>query len=304
MGTTRSTPSDWTKYSSTIKDKKVEEIYRTRHLQEDLDPKNITVRESRDSDANPESNAIIVAQDITGSMDPVLDSMIKNSLKTLFTEIYDRKPVSDPHIMLMGIGDVEWDTAPAQMTQFESSIVLADQLSRIYVERGGGGNYYESYTLAWYLAATKTSIDCFEKRGKKGYIFTVGDERITPTLRAAHIEHFIGVKPQSDLQADALLMMVSQMYHVFHIMIAQGNHMQYDREEVIASWTKFLGQRAMVCEDHTKIGEIITSAIEITEGRDKDSVISSWTDKSTALVVQSAISGLTPTGGDNGVMIL
>ena len=35
----------------------------------------------------------------------------------------------------------------------------------------------ESYELALYFAAYKTSCDAWEKRQKKGYLFTLGDER-------------------------------------------------------------------------------------------------------------------------------
>ena len=37
------------------------------------------------------------------------------------------------------------------------------------------------------LLRKKTSIDCFEKRGKKGYLFTIGDEQLPPTLTKAQI---------------------------------------------------------------------------------------------------------------------
>jgi len=43
-------------------------------------------------------------------------------------------------------------------------------MEKIYLERGGGGNNHESYAAAWLFGATRTSIDCFEKRGKQGVI--------------------------------------------------------------------------------------------------------------------------------------
>lgn len=224
MGTARWADEDWKGYSTrNIKGKSLDMIYTSSKLKQSLDPKGVKVRESRDSKENPNSNAIIVGLDVTGSMEPVLDAMIRTGLPTLFTEIYSRKPVTDPHIMVMGIGDVEWDHAPLQVSQFEADIKLADQLRDVYVEKGGGGNSFESYILPWYFASQHTSLDCFEKRGKKGYLFTIGDEEPTPRISAAKVKQFVGDVTQ-DLVAENLLKEVSKMYEVYHIMIEQGNH--------------------------------------------------------------------------------
>ena len=169
MGSGRWSPDDWCTYTTTSSydSKTVDEIY-NHTMDSELDPKNVKMRESRDSNDNPNSNAVIIGLDVTGSMSNVLDAIAKNGLNTLATEIYNRKPISDPHLMFMGIGDVEvGDIAPLQVTQFEADIRIAEQLEKIYFEKGGGGNSYESYALAWYFAGLHTSIDCFEKRNKK-----------------------------------------------------------------------------------------------------------------------------------------
>ena len=53
------------------------------------------------------------------------------------------------------------------------------------------------------------------------------------------------------------------------------------------SWTSVLGQRVLRLSDHTKLSEVIVSAIQINEGEDIDSVINSWSD-STADIVADA----------------
>lgn len=305
MGSGRFTASDWNSYSKAhVSGKaKVEDIYVSRSMDNLLDPKGAGIRESCDSSDNPNSTAVIVALDVTGSMGILLDVMAREGLKTLATEIYDRKPISDPHIMFMGVGDVEYDRSPLQVTQFEADIRIAEQLTKLYLEKGGGGNNHESYTLPWYFAAMHTKLDCFEKRGKKGFLFTVGDEEPNKYLYSKDIERFIGDTPQFDkITAESLLDLVSQQYEVFHLMVEEGSHMRTtkSRENVIDAWTALLGQRAMLLSDHTKMAEVIISTLEALSGRDVDSIVNSW-DGSTGLVVKNAIKDLESSNTSSGV---
>jgi hypothetical protein len=293
MGTARWNPSDWSAYAASTSRKTTDAVFASRSLDKDLNPFEVVTRESRDSALNPESNAIIVGLDVTGSMGMIADALARKGLGVMVEEILARKPVSDPHILCMGIGDVLYDRAPLQVTQFEADIRIAEQLERLWLEKGGGGNACESYNLPWYFAAMHTSIDCFEKRGKKGYLFTVGDEEPPRDLSAKAIAHFIGDPAQRDFDSGELLTMVSRMYHVFHVIVEEGSHARHDPHGVRNAWTHLLGQRVIGLADHTKLAEVIVSAIEVNEGRDRDQVIESWSRK-TAMVVQRAVGSLGP----------
>lgn len=70
MGYSRWDEGKWSSYRSVHVDKKsTVEIYSSSKIKEEYDPLKIEVRESKDSDLNPNSNAIIIALDVTGSMD-------------------------------------------------------------------------------------------------------------------------------------------------------------------------------------------------------------------------------------------
>ena len=306
MGSGRWSVDDWASYSKAhvTSKSRVEDIYTSKSLVNELNPKGINIRESCDSVDNPQSTALIVGLDVTGSMGMVLDSMARNGLKTLAEEVYNRKPITDPHIMFMGIGDVEaGDRAPLQVTQYEADIRIAEQLTKIFLERGGGGNNYESYALAWYFAAMHTRIDCFEKRSKKGYLFTIGDEQPTPYLRASDIERVCGYRPQFDkISAQDLLTMVSRQYEVFHLMVEEGSHFKRSGDIVVDEWIDLLGQRAIRLSDHNKMSEVIVSTIQVVEGADAGKVISSW-DGSTSLVVAKAIRSLSKSVSATGGVV-
>jgi len=304
MGGGRMTSSDWDSFTShTTAGKSTSAVFSSRGLKDPLNPAKIVLRESRDSVDNPNSTPIIIALDVTGSMHSIPDAMVRNGLGVLFKEIYERRPVSDPHIMFMGVGDVAArDTAPLQVSQFEADIRIAEQLTDLFLEGGGGGNSCESYTLPWHFAAMKTSVDSIIKRNKKGYIFTIGDEEPPKAVLASHFEKVYGPGEWGDLTTEQILAMAQRSYHVFHIMVEEGSHMRSYGAETARAWTDLLGQRAMRLADHTKLAEVIVSAIQVTEGADTAAVAKSWSGD-TSLVVAKAIGALSKADGGGGGIV-
>jgi hypothetical protein len=288
--------------------KSAADVINTRGVIADFLPTNFKngIRESRDSDDNPLSTPIIVGCDGTGSMGELAGVMIKEGLAKLLPEVYSRQPVTNPHVMLMVIGDaVAHDRVPVQATQFEADIRIVQQLEQLYVERGGGGNDSESYSLAWIVAALMTRHDAWEKRQKKGVIFTYGDECVSATIPAGRIKQLLGLDVESDISAQDALAMASQTYDCYHLIVEQGSFAATHLDMVRKSWTNLLGERAIPVADHTKMPEIITSILQIRGGADKATVVDSWSD-ATALVVKSAVANLTPasTSPSTGVVAL
>jgi len=306
MGHARWNPRDWDSYARTTRGRSRGDLFRSRGMNRDLDPKRIEMRESRDSDHNPLSTPIIVGVDVTGSMGMLAETLVKRGLKPLFEEILDRKPVTDPHVMAMAVGDAWCDQAPLQATQFEADISVARQIQDLWIEGGGGGNSYESYNLPWYFAATKTASDAWEKRRKKGYLFTVGDEPCPPVLEAKHIRSVFGEGMQYDMPTEDVLAMVERTYEVFHVVVEEGSYARSRLDQVMDSWVPVLGQRVLRLSDHERLSEVIVSAIEVTEGANVRDVAASWS-RETGDVVAKAIAPLgfrAPRIGSDGVVRL
>lgn len=293
MGSARWNPSDWDAYTTTTRTKDRAAIFTAGGLNPDFDPRRIAMRESVDSPANPASTPIIVALDVTGSMGRIPEQLIKGSLGTFIEEIYSRKPVSDPHLMFMGVGDAHYDRAPLQVTQFEADLRIAEQLSGLFLEGGGGGNASESYHLPWYFAGLRTVTDCARKRGKKGYLFTVGDEQAPPALTRDQIERVLGDTVERDLATAELLALAERDYHVFHVIVEEGHACQSpaSRAAVFASWEQLMPQRLVRLADHTRLSEVLVSTIAMSEGASATTVAASWSGD-TQLVVAHALDGL------------
>lgn len=266
-------------------------IYASSNMNKSLDPKGVKVRESRDSADNPNSTPLIVAIDVTGSMGMIADVIARQGLGTLFTAVLDRKPITDPHVMFMAVGDANCDSAPLQVSQFEADNRIVEQLTQIYLEGGGGGNRFESYNLPWYFAAFHTVHDSMEKRGKRGYLFTIGDEEAPHALTKSQISRFIGDTIEAELSPLDMLQLAQRSYDVFHIVIEEGSHARGHRAEVMNSWHALLGQRVIPLADHTKLAETIVSAIEVAEGVDAEDSAGKWGGASGS-VVHAAVKNL------------
>jgi len=236
-----------------------EQVFESRSMNNAMSPHGITVRESRDSAEHPESLAIIIALDVTGSMGTVPHHLVKEGLPKIMEGII-QAGIPDPQVLFLAVGDTNYDSAPLQVGQFESSDELLDKwLTSVYLEGGGGGNYGESYHLAWYFAGKHTSIDCFEKRKQKGLLFTIGDEPVLENISKNHIQRLMGPGQYSDMSAAELLKEASKMYEVYHIHIAETHSGQ--RLETVDRWRQLIGQSLLIADSHEDVSNIIRDTI-------------------------------------------
>lgn len=290
MGGGTFTSRDWGSYRSATLTKSTAENFSQKKIHKTFDPKGISVRESRDSEEHPESTAIILGLDVTGSMGMIAQHIAKESLGKLMLGIYESKPVHDPQIMVMGLGDASCDRAPIQASQFESDIRIGQQLLDLFLEGAGGGNDSESYDFAWHFAAFHTSIDCFEKRGKKGYLFTFGDELFPYGIKKNHVLTNLGYSPEKDFTGKELFDLASEKYDVFHLVVEQGNYCRGTGvEKVLKNWRNQIGFHAIPLNNYEFLSEVILSVMRVNEGEDVEDVILSWQDSSIQSTVRRAL---------------
>ena len=269
---TTSAYSSYMKYAKKIDDVdsinsgSVNQFYTARSIDPALDPKGVQFRECRDSEEHPNTIPVILGVDVTGSMGSAC-AAVARQLDKIITGLYG--DVKDVEFMVMGIGDFAYDRAPLQVSQFESDVRICDQLGKIWFERGGGPNAFESYTAAWYFANNHTQLDCW-KRGKKGIIITMGDEPLNPYLPGKEFDRVFGHGSQ-DIDTIELYKQVSEKYDVYHIIITDPEscglyHLKRDKE----SWGKILdGQHLFVKKSDELpevIHDIVLAHVEDTDG--------------------------------------
>ena len=236
-----------------------EEVFKQRKIDPEMDPKKITVRESRDSEEHPESFPIIIALDETGSMGHIPELIIKNVLPDIMESILNAG-VKDPQVMFMGIGDCCFmEQAPLQVGQFESSDELMEKwLTKVYLEGKGGGNRHESYPLAWYFADHHIVTDAWEKRQQKGVLITIGDESCQKILLKEQLSKYLNDNVEEDIVSSKLLESVRERWNVFHIHCNGGSYRASQ-----TNWEKLLGTGLVVsmADDGSDIKDIIPKLI-------------------------------------------
>lgn len=238
-----------------------QDMFTLRRISDRMNPKEFKVRECRDSEEHPNTLPVILAIDVTGSMGDTAMAVAK-SLNGIVTEI--TKEVKDAEFCVMAIGDTYCDSAPVQMSQFESDVRIAQAFDDIYFEGGGGSNPWESYTAAWYMALHHTDLDVW-KRGGKGVLITLGDEVINPVLEHKEIMRFIlpdGVKVNnSHIPAEELYNEVSKKYDVYHIHV--DHRSEKAKELALKSFGKVLPQgHVLAC----KVDEVPETVSKIVVG--------------------------------------
>lgn len=191
------------------------QIFKSYGIAPELDPKGVT-RECLDTEEHPHTKPVIIGIDVTGSMGQAGVEVARH-LNRILTDLY--KEFTDIEICVMGIGDLYCDHAPIQISQFESDIRIAEQLDKIFFEFGGGGNNYESYSAAWYMALNHTKLDCW-KRGEKCTVITIGDEMLNPYLPGKRLGEVTGDQQLEDVNTDALYEMTRDKLDVYHIDVA------------------------------------------------------------------------------------
>jgi hypothetical protein len=227
-----------------------------------LDPHGVTVRESRDSAEHPNSVAIAVLFDVTGSMGHV-PRVLQTKLPQLLGLLLRKGYATDPQILFGAIGDATCDEVPLQIGQFESDNRMDDDLGRIVLEGGGGGQLTESYELAMYFMARHTSIDCWEKRGRRGYLFIIGDERAYPKVKAREVRELIGDELTEDIPVRRMVAELQRTFDVYHLLPAGAAHA---RDGGVAKfWRDLLGQQAIRLDDLDAVCETIALTVGLGE---------------------------------------
>ena len=283
MGRGSYTAADWAKLrnSRNLAGASSEtEIFRRKECDPRFDPKFIQTREARDSEDHPESLPIIIGLDVTGSMGYLAKQVATESLNETMMKLYSTNAVKDPALMFAAYGDYQ-DSAPLQVTQFESDIRIAEQLLDLWLENCGSGQV--TLSALWHFAANHTSLDNYEKRGKKGFLITIGDIATCRDLklsRTSFYERVFGEKV--DKSEEEILAEAQEKFEVFHLFL--NDSLQRDKRivELVPGHTMVIRPSEIAA-----IPEILISVMQMTLGMTVRDVLAQWDQLKQPIVKQA-----------------
>lgn len=238
----------------------VEAVFRGNACDPAMNPLGVTVRQCRDSAAHPETTGIVFALDVSGSMGTIPYELATRTLPSFMRCVHGLLP--GPNLMFTAFGNAYSDRSPLQVGQFESEAALIDRwLSALHLE-GAGGGLGESYDLAMYFAARHTALDCWERRGHKGWFFMTGDEVPFVELAPHHVRNLIGDGLERALQAHEVVAELQERYHVFFLIPDAQRAAAFDCGAV---WRMLLHERCLVLESTEDAALVCAACIGIEE---------------------------------------
>ena len=236
-----------------------------------LDPRGVT-RRSLDSDEHPESLAITVLFDVTGSMRKV-PRTLQTKLPQLLGLLLRHGYVQDPQLLFGAIGDATCDDAPLQIGQFESDNRMDDDLSRIWLEGGGGGQKTESLRTGCCIFMARHTPHRLLRKARQARLpvhhrrrngLPEGESR-----RGARRHRRRTCRPPIPLTQ--ILAQVQRKWDTYYI-LPEGS--SYARDpQVLTFWSNLLGQNLIELSDLDAVCETIAltvglgeAAIDLTDG--------------------------------------
>jgi hypothetical protein len=140
---------------------------------------------------------------------------------------------------------------------------VTDDLGRILLEGGGGGQKTESYELALYFMARHTVTDCFAKRGRRGYLFIIGDELAYPRVKPREVRNVIGDELREPVPVAKMVAEVTAKWDTYYVLPAGASYV--GDPEVLGFWRDLLGQNVIELSDTGAVCETIALTVGLGE---------------------------------------
>lgn len=220
---------------------------------------------------------VIVVLDVTGS-NTDFARIVYDKLPMFFGQISMQNYLDDFDISFCAVGDAFSDSYPMQIGNFAAGIALDDEIGKIVLEGGGGGQRKESYELMAYYLSEKTRFE----PDAKPIIFFIGDESMYPNLDKKQVEKF-GMKLYEE-GVDAFQLLREKVNdNVFFLQNDYcGNPYRYYVTDVVTEdWKKALAPNHVIKVNEEKsIIDIMLGIVAIQYGsRDLSSYIDDMVDR-------------------------
>jgi hypothetical protein len=246
-------------------------------LHEHLDPKKYSkIGENSYTQISTFSRSpIVFGLDVTGSMGEWV-KIIYDKLPMFYGQVIQQKYLEDPSISFCAVGDSDWSIAPLQVSTFSQGLEIDDQIKKLFLEGGGGGNGKESYELLAYFYLNKVNL----QNCQFPFLFITGDEIFFEKITSKALKKVLNIDQNDennennnnneiniDLELDSveIFKKLCAKYNVFHI---RKSYSDPKTEKIMAKkWADAIGkERILDVETPKACIDVILGAISLTSG--------------------------------------
>ena len=119
--------------------------------------------------------------------------------------------------------------------------------------------------MAHLFADLKTSTDA-SARGRKGYLFTLGDEPVVEVMTRDEVWRTLGLRVPRDVTAAEAVALAGRNWEVFHVLLSHEGYAARALPEVKASWRRVMPERTVLLDEVGALVETVVSLIQVAEG--------------------------------------
>jgi hypothetical protein len=178
-----------------------------------------------------------------------------------YGQIMIQQYLQEPAISFCAIGDAKTDKAPIQITEFGQGKEIDEQISKVFLEGGGGNNAVESYELAAYFY----NSNCELSNCELPFFFVTGDEGFYDHPDSNMIAKVFDRHPKTSLKGTDEFRKLCKKFNVFHIKKAYKNQSKDDIIE--KQWMNAVGEEHVLFIKNPKaVVDIMLGAIALTSG--------------------------------------
>lgn len=185
-----------------------------------------------------------------------------------YGQLLMQKYLSEPAISLCAIGDCNSDEVPFQVSNFSQGMDIDNLISKLYLEGGGGGSFYESYELGAYFYTMRTVFQNTEVP----FFFLTGDEGYYDNMPADIVKKIFYTDVKKELKSKERWQLLKKKFNVFLI---KKPYEGPNEEKILKQWNETLGEERVLMISHPKACiDVILGAIALTTGsRDIDGYV-------------------------------
>lgn len=216
---------------------------------------------------------IVFGLDVTGSMGEWA-KITYDKLPMFYGQIIQQKYLEDPSVSFCAIGDSDWSIAPLQVTPFSQGLEIDDQIKKLFLEGGGGGNGMESYELLAYFYLNRVNLE----NSQFPFLFITGDEIFFEKITQKALKNVFNIdisndtnindnnnNGNNDLDTIEIFKLLCKKYNLFHI---RKSYSDPKTEKIMSKkWAEAIGkERILDVETPKACIDVILGAIALTSG--------------------------------------